>query len=228
MMADEFNFLRPEIQNYKAEADADLIPIPGQLELHGGYRCGVLLSTCSCALFVADLIVGMEELELNCRRRGGSNFQKIKIATISLCPQSPRAKFLRNFSKRSAKNAAKFWRNFSQIFVLQFPGKMATKNFTKNPRHFPRCTKLSFFTAATLGASGPNISVRMVDGRKRASLERTRACQIACFKKASVSGASSIGRTPTGSCNRTLLRRVLRRFSNSKCFLEGFLEGALF
>ena len=57
----------------------------------------------------------------------------------------PRAKFLRNFSKRSAKNAAKFWRNFSQIFVLQFPGKMAAKNFTKNPRHFPRCNKLSFF-----------------------------------------------------------------------------------
>ena len=72
-----------------------------------------------------------------------------------LCPQSPRAKFLRNFSKRSAKNAAKFWRNFSQIFVLQFPGKMAANNFTKNPRHFPRCTKLSFFTAATLGPSGP-------------------------------------------------------------------------
>ena len=36
----------------------------------------------------------------------------------------------------------------------------------------------------------------------------------------------SIGRTPRGSCNRTLLRRVLRRFSNSKRFLEGFLEGA--
>ena len=30
-----------------------------------------------------------------------------------------------------------------------------------------------------------------------------------------------------GSCNRTLLRRVLRRFSTSRCFLEGFLEGAL-
>ena len=39
--------------------------------------------------------------------------------------------------------------------------------------------------------------------------------------------SSQIGRTPRGSCNRTLLRRVLRRFSNSKCFLEGFLEGAL-
>ena len=28
-----------------------------------------------------------------------------------------------------------------------------------------------------------------------------------------------------GSCNNTLLRRVLRRFFKSKCFLEGFLEG---
>ena len=37
----------------------------------------------------------------------------------------------------------------------------------------------------------------------------------------------SIGCTPRGSCNRTLLRRVLRRLSNSKCFLEPFLEGAL-
>ena len=27
--------MRPEIKNYKAEADADLIPIPGQLEFHG-------------------------------------------------------------------------------------------------------------------------------------------------------------------------------------------------
>ena len=79
MMADEFNFLRPEIRNYKAEADADLIPIPGQLELHGRCRCGVLLSTCFCALFVADLIVGMEELEVHCRY----NFRK-KIATISV------------------------------------------------------------------------------------------------------------------------------------------------
>ena len=36
---------------------------------------------------------------------------------------------------------------------------------------------------------------------------------------------SKLGRTPRGSCNRTLLRRVLRSFFNSKCFLEGFLEG---
>ena len=38
--------------------------------------------------------------------------------------------------------------------------------------------------------------------------------------------AGYVGRTPKGSCNNTLLRRVLRRFSSSKCFLEGFLEGA--
>ena len=84
IMADEFNFSRPEIKNYKAEADADLIPIPGHLELHGRCRGGVLLSTCFCAIFVADLIVGMEELELHCRRRGRYNFWKIKIATISV------------------------------------------------------------------------------------------------------------------------------------------------
>ena len=64
MMADEFNFLRPEIKNYKAEEDADLIPIPGQLEVHGRCRCDVLLSACFCALFVADLIVGMEEIRI--------------------------------------------------------------------------------------------------------------------------------------------------------------------
>ena len=46
-MADEFNFLRPEIKNYKAEADADSIPIPGQLELHGRCRCGVYMLLCS-------------------------------------------------------------------------------------------------------------------------------------------------------------------------------------
>ena len=43
MMADEFNFLWTKIQNYIAEADADLIPVQGQLELHGRCRCDVLL-----------------------------------------------------------------------------------------------------------------------------------------------------------------------------------------
>ena len=92
MMADEFNFLRPEIKNYKAEADADLFPIPGQLELHGRRRCGVLLSARFCALFVADLIVGMEKLELHYIRRGRSNLRKIKKATISVRMVAPVAR----------------------------------------------------------------------------------------------------------------------------------------
>ena len=40
-----------------------------------------------------------------------------------------------------------------------------------------------------------------------------------------VENGVEIGRTPRGLCNRTLLRRVLRRFFTSSCFLEGFLEG---
>ena len=43
---------------------------------------------------------------------------------VFLCPQSPRAKFLQNVCKRSAKDVVKFWRKFSQIFVLRFPGKI--------------------------------------------------------------------------------------------------------
>ena len=69
-------------------------------------------------------------------------------------PQSPRAKFLRNFSKRSAEKCGEILAKFSQIFVLQFPGKMAAKNFTKNPRHFPRCTKLNFFHCCNSGGLG--------------------------------------------------------------------------
>ena len=70
MMADEFNFLWLEIQNYIAEADADAILVPGQFELHGRCRCGVLLSPCFGALLVADLILGKEvELHYTCRGR---------------------------------------------------------------------------------------------------------------------------------------------------------------
>ena len=81
-MADEFNFQWSQIQNYIEEADADLIPVPGQLELHGRCTCGVLLSMLWCSLFVAGLIMGIEELELHCRYRGRFDFRKIRIATI--------------------------------------------------------------------------------------------------------------------------------------------------
>ena len=67
MMADQFNFPWSEIPNYIAEADADWIPVPGQLELTGRCRCGVLLSPCFGAPIVADLLVKMEALELHYR-----------------------------------------------------------------------------------------------------------------------------------------------------------------
>ena len=46
-MVDEFIFFWSQIRTYIAEADADLTPAPGQVELHGRCRCGVLLSPCS-------------------------------------------------------------------------------------------------------------------------------------------------------------------------------------
>ena len=46
-----------------------------------------MMSCCIHALvlsIVADLIVGMEDLELHCRCRGRSNLRKIRIASISV------------------------------------------------------------------------------------------------------------------------------------------------
>ena len=50
-----YNFLWSEIQNYIAEADADLIPVPGQLDLHGRCRYGVLLAPCFGALYLLQI-----------------------------------------------------------------------------------------------------------------------------------------------------------------------------
>ena len=57
------------------KGDADLIAVPGQVELHGRCRCDVLLSPCFGALFVADLTVGIEDLESHCRCRGRFNLR---------------------------------------------------------------------------------------------------------------------------------------------------------
>ena len=53
MLADEFNFLRPEIRNYKAEAAADSIPIPGQLE---EYKADADVVSCCLHAFVLYLL----------------------------------------------------------------------------------------------------------------------------------------------------------------------------
>ena len=64
LMADEFNFLWSEIENCIAEADADLIPVPGQLELVIYMVDADMVSCCLHALespVVADLLVELEE-----------------------------------------------------------------------------------------------------------------------------------------------------------------------
>ena len=67
MMADEFNFLWSEIQNYIAEADADLIPVPENYMVDAD-MVSCCLHALVLSLFVADL--KMEELELHYRCRG--------------------------------------------------------------------------------------------------------------------------------------------------------------
>ena len=53
-MADEL-FSLDGTQNHVAEADADLIPVSGQFELHGRCRYGVLLSPCFGALYLSQI-----------------------------------------------------------------------------------------------------------------------------------------------------------------------------
>ena len=66
---------------------------------------------------------------------------------------------MRNFSRTRAKNAAKIWRKILQIFALEFPGKVAARNFTKNPPHFPRETKHNSFTARFWEGGAPSFCV---------------------------------------------------------------------
>ena len=85
IMADEFNFLWSEIQNCIAEADADLNSCPRPIRATWQMQIWCLaVFMLWCFLFVADLIVGMEELELHYRCRVRSNFRKIRIAIISV------------------------------------------------------------------------------------------------------------------------------------------------
>ena len=85
MMADEFNFLRPEIKNFQSRGRCRFNSYPRPIRITWQMQMWCLaVYMLLCSLFVADLIVGMEELELHYRRRGRYNFRKIKIATISV------------------------------------------------------------------------------------------------------------------------------------------------
>ena len=81
------------------------------------------------------------------------NFEvSASVAGTSGC--NPRAKFWRKFSPTWAKDAAKIWRNFSLIFVLQFPGKWAQEISRKalDEFHEPRNNLLSPRDSGSRGA----------------------------------------------------------------------------
>ena len=131
MMADKFNYLRPEIKNDKAEADVDLIPIPGQLERITWQMQMWCLAVYMllCSLLVADLIVGMEELELHYRCRGRSNFANPPTSYRSLSgppgPKSPKS-LKKSLPGPPALGSQKVWKKsrkspeqtFSRLFGL--------------------------------------------------------------------------------------------------------------
>ena len=62
------------------------------------------------------------------------------------------AKFFEELGEKCGEILAKFFADFRPSISRENGRK---KFHSQIPRHFPRCNKLSFFTAATLGASGP-------------------------------------------------------------------------
>ena len=74
------------------------------------------------------------------------------------CRKASRAKFWRNVSPTWAKNVAKFGEKISPIFILQFPGEVAARNFTKNWQQI-RLSVTKFLHRETLGAWGHKILI---------------------------------------------------------------------
>ena len=60
-----------------------------------------------CSLSVADLMAGMEEVELHCRCRGRSNLRKIRRATI----------YVRMVTSAKTKNRTAGW-TFRVFFIF--------------------------------------------------------------------------------------------------------------
>ena len=65
------------------------------------------------------------------------------------------------------EDAAKTWRFFAPILVLQFPGKVGARDFTKNPRQISRAQKQIFFTARLWELGAPKIVSRQFLPRRR-------------------------------------------------------------
>ena len=70
-------------------------------------------------------------------------------------PAIPQSEVLAKFFEEIGEKCGEFWRNVSQIFVLQFPGKMAAKYFTKILDIFHGAPNSVFFTVQIWGPRGP-------------------------------------------------------------------------
>ena len=69
-------------------------------------------------------------------------------------PATPQSKVLAKFFEEIGEKCGEILAKFFADFRPSISREMAAKNFTKNPRHFPQCTKLSFFHCCNSGALG--------------------------------------------------------------------------
>ena len=146
-------------------------------------------------------------------------------------PQSEiQVKFWKNFSRRLTKNAAKFWRNFPLIFVLQFPGKLATRYFTRIPPHIrtSNSTRLNqnSFTAILWELVGPtNPAISAAAGLRAACCHRSGAKKEPQSQKIARTAAKKISEKFEGAdCKKGPAERghVKKRQKSSKSVKKFF------
>ena len=96
------------------------------------FRKIVALALGPCPIFVADLIAGMEELELHYRWRSRSNSWKIRIATISVSRAGSRVywEHARAFMRTLAK-PGELWRTHNSALTS------TSLTFTRDPAKVP-------------------------------------------------------------------------------------------
>ena len=126
---------------------------------------------------------------------------------------------------------------FLCVSVLFFPTQKWPAKNTKLRRILQKCAKKRFYATPPLVSppfplvtppfcvSPTYLRAPWHRNRKQFFESQTKSQGISPVRSKFGHFHRKLGCTPRGSCNNTLLRRVLRRFSRSKCFLEGFLEG---
>ena len=112
------------------------------------------------------------------------------------------------FGEIGGELPAKFGRRFSSFFCRE-----------NRQKHFPPKFHREFHHQTSLRGSGLWRALHFGSFVEVVSLGKLTKIQILHEPR--------VGYTPRGSCKNTLLRRVHRRFSNSKYFLEGALDAQI-